>query len=101
VVGPADAAQSTLLKILAGLVPPSAGEARWHGQSLEHDLPDVTIILQRNAWWQGVELGAAEEGVLDGLTDVLVNGRWLGGSPLSISRSKPEVIYSPLRSLHH
>lgn len=46
-VGPPGAGQSTLLHILAGLMPPAAGEVRWHGQPLERCLPNVALIWTR------------------------------------------------------
>jgi NitT/TauT family transport system ATP-binding protein len=46
-VGPPESGKSLFLKILAGLVPPAAGEVRWHGRPLERCLPRVAVILHR------------------------------------------------------
>jgi NitT/TauT family transport system ATP-binding protein len=46
-VGPPEVGKNLFLKILAGLVPPAAGEVRWHGWPLERCLPRVAVILHR------------------------------------------------------
>jgi NitT/TauT family transport system ATP-binding protein len=44
-VGPPESGKSIFLKILAGLVPPAAGEVRWHGRPCARCLPKVAVIL--------------------------------------------------------
>jgi NitT/TauT family transport system ATP-binding protein len=45
-LGPSGSGKSTLLRMLTGLVPPSAGEVRWHGRPLDGQRPNVAIVFQ-------------------------------------------------------
>jgi NitT/TauT family transport system ATP-binding protein len=45
-LGPSGSGKSTLLRMLTGLATPSAGEVLWHNQSLEKQLPNVSIVFQ-------------------------------------------------------
>jgi NitT/TauT family transport system ATP-binding protein len=48
-LGPSGSGKSTLLRILTGLIPPSAGEVKWHGGPLSGLLPNVAIVFQNFA----------------------------------------------------
>ncbi len=45
-LGPSGSGKSTLLRMLSGLAAPSAGEVIWHGQPLDGQLPNVSIVFQ-------------------------------------------------------
>jgi NitT/TauT family transport system ATP-binding protein len=46
VLGPSGCGKSTLLRMLTGLSPASAGGVFWHGQPVEGDTPNVSIVFQ-------------------------------------------------------
>ena len=46
VLGPSGCGKSTLLRMLTGLAPASAGEVLWHGQRIDGELPNVSIVFQ-------------------------------------------------------
>lgn len=46
VFGPGQCGKSTLLNIIAGLIPPSKGEARIKGQKIEKPGPDRAVVFQ-------------------------------------------------------
>ncbi|HVT61574.1 MAG TPA: nitrate/sulfonate/bicarbonate ABC transporter ATP-binding protein [Thermoanaerobaculia bacterium] len=48
-LGPSGSGKSTMLRILTGLIPPSAGEVRWHDGPLSGLLPNVAIVFQNFA----------------------------------------------------
>lgn len=45
-LGPSGSGKSTLLRMLTGLAQPSAGTVFWHGQLLDHQVPNVAIVFQ-------------------------------------------------------
>jgi len=45
-LGPSGCGKSTLVRVLAGLLRPSAGTALYHSQPITHPLPDVAIMFQ-------------------------------------------------------
>ena len=56
-IGPNGCGKSTLLRVLSGLVPPSQGEVRHHGERLEGLNPGVAVVFQTFALypWMTVE----------------------------------------------
>ena len=46
VLGPSGSGESTLLRMLSGLTPPSSGEVLWHGKSVGESLPNAAIVFQ-------------------------------------------------------
>ncbi|MBS1841646.1 MAG: nitrate/sulfonate/bicarbonate ABC transporter ATP-binding protein [Acidobacteria bacterium] len=45
-LGPSGCGKSTLLRMLTGLSPASAGGVYWHGQPVQGDAPNVSIVFQ-------------------------------------------------------
>lgn len=45
-LGPSGSGKSTLLRMLTGLARPSAGQVFWHGQPIETQTPNVSIVFQ-------------------------------------------------------
>jgi NitT/TauT family transport system ATP-binding protein len=56
-IGPSGCGKSTILRILAGLIEPSAGDVLYHGQRMEALNPGVAIVFQSFALfpWMSVE----------------------------------------------
>jgi len=56
-IGPSGCGKSTILRILAGLIKPTRGEVRYHGQKLEGLTPGVAMVFQGFALfpWMTVE----------------------------------------------
>jgi NitT/TauT family transport system ATP-binding protein len=48
VVGPSGCGKTTLLNVLSGLIPPSAGSISWYGQPLRGMPPQVGYMLQKD-----------------------------------------------------
>jgi NitT/TauT family transport system ATP-binding protein len=48
-LGPSGSGKSTLLRMMTGLVPPSAGEVRWHDGPHAGEQPNVSIVFQNFA----------------------------------------------------
>jgi len=48
IVGPSGCGKTTLLNILSGLLAPSSGEVRWHGETLSGMPPRVGYMLQKD-----------------------------------------------------
>ena len=48
IVGPSGCGKTTLLNTLSGLIPPSGGDIRWHGQPLRGMPPRVGYMLQKD-----------------------------------------------------
>src|ERR1700738_5319188 len=48
-LGPSGCGQSTLLRMLTGLSPASAGGVLWHGQPVLGESPNVAIVFQHFA----------------------------------------------------
>jgi NitT/TauT family transport system ATP-binding protein len=48
-LGPSGSGKSTLLRMMTGLVPPSAGEVRWHNGLAAGEQPNVSIVFQNFA----------------------------------------------------
>src|SRR6266852_642809 len=45
-LGPSGCGKSTLLRMLTGLAPASAGSVYWHGQPVDGNFPNVSIVFQ-------------------------------------------------------
>src|SRR5262249_3488747 len=45
-LGPSGCAKSTMLRMLTGLSPTSAGTVFWHGQPVREESPNVSIVFQ-------------------------------------------------------
>src|ERR1700751_919867 len=45
-LGPSGCGKPTMLKMLAGLSPPSGGAGYWHGQPVQGETPNVSIVFQ-------------------------------------------------------
>jgi NitT/TauT family transport system ATP-binding protein len=45
-LGPSGSGKSTLLRMLTGLASPSMGQILWHGQLLDGQVPNVSIVFQ-------------------------------------------------------
>jgi NitT/TauT family transport system ATP-binding protein len=48
-LGPSGSGKSTMLRMITGLVQPSAGEVCWHGEPLAGQAPNVSIVFQNFA----------------------------------------------------
>jgi NitT/TauT family transport system ATP-binding protein len=63
ILGPSGAGKSTLLRIMAGLIHPTTGEVRYHGQAVTRPDPRLAVVFQTFALFpwltvlQNVELG--------------------------------------------
>jgi len=45
-LGPSGCGKSTMLRMLTGLSPTSGGEVLWHGQPVQGETPNVSIVFQ-------------------------------------------------------
>ncbi|HEY6323301.1 MAG TPA: nitrate/sulfonate/bicarbonate ABC transporter ATP-binding protein [Thermoanaerobaculia bacterium] len=70
-LGPSGSGKSTLLRMLTGLVPPSAGEVRWHRSPPAAEQANVSIVFQNFALFpwltvlENVEAPLAARGIAD------------------------------------
>jgi NitT/TauT family transport system ATP-binding protein len=68
-LGPSGSGKSTMLRMMTGLVPPSAGEVHWYGGLVEGQQPNVSIVFQNFALFpwltvlENVEAPLAARGV--------------------------------------
>jgi NitT/TauT family transport system ATP-binding protein len=68
-LGPSGSGKSTMLRMITGLIQPSSGEVRWHGESLAKQEPNVSIVFQNFALFpwltvlENVEAPLAARGV--------------------------------------
>ncbi len=68
-LGPSGSGKSTMLRMMTGLVPPSAGEVLWHGAQNDGERPNVAIVFQNFALFpwltvlENVEAPLAARGV--------------------------------------
>jgi NitT/TauT family transport system ATP-binding protein len=79
-LGPSGCGKSTILRILAGLIRPTHGEALYHGEPLQGLNPGVAIVFQSFALYPWMTVVQNVEAVLRaaGLPDAEVRERALG-----------------------
>ncbi len=63
-IGPSGCGKSTILRICAGLIAPSKGEVRYHGQKLRGLAPGVAIVFQAFALFPWMTVQGNVEAVL-------------------------------------
>src|SRR5262249_9285579 len=63
-LGPSGCGKSTILRILAGLIRPTAGEVLYHGQPLHGLNPGVAIVFQSFALYPWMTVAENVEAVL-------------------------------------
>ena len=76
-IGPSGCGKSTILRICAGLITPSKGEVRYHGQKLGGLTPGVAIVFQAFALFPWMTVQGNVEAVLRarGMPDPEANAR--------------------------
>lgn len=76
-IGPSGCGKSTILRVFAGLVRPSRGEVKHHGQPLQGLNPGVAIVFQSFALFPWMTVATNVEAVLraKGLPEVEVRAR--------------------------
>jgi NitT/TauT family transport system ATP-binding protein len=78
-LGPSGCGKSTILRIVAGLIRPTSGEVRYHGEPLETLNPGVSIVFQSFALfpWMTVEQNVAVVLRALGLSETIVHEKTL------------------------
>ena len=71
-LGPSGCGKSTMLRMLTGLSPTSAGAVYWHGQPVEGEAPNVSIVFQSFALFPWLTVIENVEAPLEarGITEV-------------------------------
>src|SRR5437763_15034839 len=64
-LGPSGCGKSTILRILAGLIRPSQGEVRYHGQPVHGITPGIAIVFQSFALYPWMTVTGNVEAVLE------------------------------------
>src|SRR3974377_65841 len=64
-LGPSGCGKSTMLRMLTGLSPTSAGAVHWHGQPVQGETPNVSIVFQSFALFPWLTVIENVEGPLE------------------------------------